>query len=129
MPASAQQADRLAAVAIELACRVRDEGPADNAAWLADRLPDPADWFRLAFVAAAAIPQDRSWHDLTAWARNLNDTPGPQPAPEPVVERRNLQPCGTRAAYRRHRRRGETACQPCRDAAAAFKRKYHRRSA
>jgi hypothetical protein len=126
MPATV---DYLASVALELTYRVREDDPEANGRWLAARLPDPADWFRLAFVAAAAIPQDRSWHDLTAWARNLADTPGPPPAPRPAVERRNLQPCGTRAAYRRHRRRGETACQPCRDAAAAFKRKYTTRSA
>lgn len=31
---------------------------------------------------------------------------------------RDLAPCGTRAAYRRHRRAGETPCEPCRLAAA-----------
>lgn len=33
-------------------------------------------------------------------------TPGPRPT----------MPCGTRAAYVRHRRHGEEACQPCKDA-------------
>lgn len=28
-------------------------------------------------------------------------------------------PCGTPSAYRRHLRRGEATCQPCRDAWAA----------
>jgi hypothetical protein len=32
---------------------------------------------------------------------------------------RPLQPCGTRSAYARHRRRGEPTCQPCRDANTA----------
>ena len=27
-----------------------------------------------------------------------------------------LKPCGTPAAYKRHKRRGEPACDPCRDA-------------
>lgn len=32
----------------------------------------------------------------------------------------NLQPCGTVAAYVRHRRRGEAPCQACRDANARY---------
>ena len=32
---------------------------------------------------------------------------------------RQLQPCGTRAAYIRHRRAGEKPCDPCREAANA----------
>lgn len=31
-------------------------------------------------------------------------------------------PCGTRAAYRRHRRRRQMPCQPCVDAARAYDR-------
>jgi hypothetical protein len=32
------------------------------------------------------------------------------------------QPCGTRAAYRRHLRAGEVPCQPCKDANADYQR-------
>jgi hypothetical protein len=32
------------------------------------------------------------------------------------------QPCGTLAAYRRHLRRGEATCQPCKDANAEYGR-------
>ena len=46
-------------------------------------------------------------------------TPTPKPAPKPVKEPRKLAPCGTRAAYRRHHYRGETPCQPCKDAERA----------
>lgn len=35
---------------------------------------------------------------------------------------RELQPCGTYAAYRRHIRHGEVPCRPCSDAAAAWAR-------
>jgi hypothetical protein len=35
----------------------------------------------------------------------------------------NLEPCGTIAAYRRHRYHGEATCQPCRDAVAAERRR------
>lgn len=63
-----RSADELARIAIELAGRVRDVDPAANGRWLAAVLPEPGDWFRLAFVLAAAIPDDRSWKHLTAWA-------------------------------------------------------------
>ena len=36
---------------------------------------------------------------------------------------RELQPCGTYAAYRRHLSHGEYPCQPCTEAAAAHQRK------
>lgn len=46
---------------------------------------------------------------------------------------RDLAPCGTRAAYRRHRRAGETPCAPCRAAAAehnaAMRSQRHAREA
>jgi hypothetical protein len=109
-------ADRLAAVAVELAVRVRDDDPEANGRWLAAQLPDPADWFRLTFVLAAAVPDDRPWATLTAWTGR----------PLKSAEWSGLKPCGTRAAYRRHRRHGETPCQPCRAAAAAYKRQYRR---
>jgi hypothetical protein len=62
--------DRLAQVAVELTERVRDDNPEANARWLATALPDPADHFRLLFVLAAAVPDDRPWSHLTAWARH-----------------------------------------------------------
>lgn len=34
---------------------------------------------------------------------------------------RDLQPCGTPAAYQRHLRRGEEPCDPCLTAANAYK--------
>jgi hypothetical protein len=42
-----------------------------------------------------------------------------------------MEPCGTNAAYARHVKRGEPACQPCRDAhriyVAGFKRSHKRK--
>lgn len=38
-------------------------------------------------------------------------------------ERAGLAPCGTRAAYRRHHRRGEKPCEPCRRANAEQERR------
>lgn len=115
-------ADELAAVAVQLAVRVRDDEPAANGAWLAEQLPDPADWFRIAFVLAAAVPDDRSWTSLTAWAFLRHGVepepydegevlrPAPSAAPRPP---RKLKPCGTSAAARRHQYHGEDLDEAC----------------
>jgi hypothetical protein len=60
--------EELESIAVQLAVRVRDDEPEANGLWLAEVLPDPVDWFRLCFVLAGAIPDDRSWNVLTAWA-------------------------------------------------------------
>ena len=73
-------ADRLAEVAAQLAGRMREFSAEDNARWLAFTLPDPSDWFRLAFVLAAAVPTDRTWLQLTSWTR--------PDSPELIAERR-----------------------------------------
>jgi hypothetical protein len=64
------QADRLAAIAVELVQRVRDDDPVANGRWLSGELPDPADWWALCFILAAAVPDDRSWNVSTAWTRS-----------------------------------------------------------
>lgn len=40
---------------------------------------------------------------------------------------RNVEPCGTDAAYARHRRNGETPCEPCRIAHNVRQADYRRR--
>ena len=57
----------LTRVAQELITRVRDDDPEANARWLSCVLPDRTDWFRLSFLLAAAVPDDRTWTELTAW--------------------------------------------------------------
>lgn len=104
--------DRLAQIAAQLAGRVREFDATSNGVWLAAMLPDPADWFRLAFVLAAAVPDDRTWLDLTAW------TTGPAKLPAPAA----LQPCGTNAAAQRHRAHGEPLDDPCAEAERATNR-------
>ncbi|GAA3089598.1 hypothetical protein GCM10010530_14160 [Kribbella aluminosa] len=43
-----------------------------------------------------------------------------------VPSTRPLQPCGTFAAYKRHRKAGETPCEACRAASAErSRRRYH----
>ena len=42
---------------------------------------------------------------------------------------REPEPCGTREAYQRHRRRGETPCEPCRAANSAAESRWSRGAA
>lgn len=44
-----------------------------------------------------------------------------------MADPRALQPCGTNAAYVRHRSRGEEPCEACREARKAYKRDAYRR--
>jgi hypothetical protein len=37
------------------------------------------------------------------------------------------QPCGTQAAYKRHQRKGEEPCDPCRLAWAEYQRELYQR--
>jgi hypothetical protein len=119
----------LAQTATQLAARIRDENPDDNATWLAQQLPDPGDWFRLSFVLAAAIPDDRTWTQLTAWtSRPLPPKPAEPAEPTHPAsrggrgQRRSVKPCGTLAAISRHRYRAEPLCAPC----SATQRVYER---
>jgi hypothetical protein len=109
-----EYADRLAAVAAELAVRVRDDDPEANSRWLAAVLPTYQERFDLLFVLAAAVPDDRSWTALTAWTVQNR------------VEEQGLQPHGTHAAAQRHRYHGEPLCDPCRDAERARDRERKR---
>lgn len=107
--------DYLAAVALELVHRIRDEDPEANGKWLAKRLPDPGDWWRLIFVLGAAVDPGRTWQELTGWARGLEPVPaGDDDAlPRDRRRRRHLHPCGTRQAAQRHRYHKEPVCDPC----------------
>jgi hypothetical protein len=66
-------ANRLSEIAAQLAARVREDDPEANGRWLAAVLPEKTDWFRLAFVLAAAVPDDRTWTELTAWHTGNSD--------------------------------------------------------
>jgi len=102
-----ERAERLTRVAVQLVARVRDE-PADaNWRWFLSVLPDPLDREHVAFILAAAVPLDSPWRHLTAWVG--------QPASV-------LAPCGTRAAYLRHKAHGQAPDEPC---VAAY-REYER---
>ena len=99
-------ADRLAELAVQLVYLVREDDPESVGRWLAAHLPDPADWFRLSVVLAAAIPVDRTWGELTAWAH-----PDPSKRLGPPKVRTSCNSPAGASAHRRHR---EQLCPPCR---------------
>lgn len=100
------KADELASIAAQLAARVRDDDPEAVHRWLA-KVVDPADWMALAIVLAAAVPNDRTWRQLTAWTRVTAVKPR---APKPPQD---LKPHGTSAAAKRHRYYDEPLCADC----------------
>ncbi len=77
--------DELAVIAAQLAARVRDDPPADNARWLRNMVPTPTDWFRLCFVLASAVPDDKTWGDLTMWVHRRG-----VPVSEEIAARRRV---------------------------------------
>ena len=92
-----ERADKLAAIAMQLAARVREDAPESVHQWLAAEMAGE-DWLALAVVLAAAVP-DRPWSRLVSWTRlrpQRNDTHG------------------TAGAVARHGRRHEQLCDECR---------------
>ncbi|MEU4513250.1 hypothetical protein AB0G05_27450 [Nonomuraea wenchangensis] len=92
-------AERLVQVACNLACAVRDDGPDAAAAILATLTPE--DRAALPVVMAAMIPIELPSGVLLAWHTG---TP---------TNRQGLEPCGTHAAYNRHKAHGEDPCDAC----------------
>lgn len=102
--------DRLASIAQQLACRVRDDNAEANARWLA-AVTTPEERDALLYMLAGAIPDDRPWLELTAWARER------QP-PKP-----GLVAHGSRAAIARHDYHGEPYCELCRCYARGYEQR------
>lgn len=63
-----ERADRLAEIAVELVVRVRDDEPNAVHRWLRAVVADN-DMMALAVILAAAVPEDRTWDQLTSWVR------------------------------------------------------------
>lgn len=94
-------AERMTRLAQEFACLVRDEDRETIGSWIAVRSGEEKD--ALLVVLAAMADIDRPAADLLSWV--TWDEFG-QPL-QPVRRRGPLEPCGTYAAWRRHKRRDE----------------------
>lgn len=100
------RADRLAAVAVELVVRVRDDDPAAVHRWLRSVVADN-DMMALAVILAAAVPDDRTWDQLTDWVR-LREYGDGRPDTAEKIELR-------RAALDQALNRGRGILHPTRD--------------
>lgn len=72
----------------------------------------PEEAYALIIVLAAMIPQDHTARELLAWTE--------QPLTRPRIVK--LRPCGTHAAYCRHKARGEEIDTRCLHAERAYQR-------
>ena len=91
-----ERAERLARLGLRIAARLRDEDPRDVRR-VVDALP--VDEVRdLALLLAAHVPIDLPQSVLIGWWTH---------------PRRELAPCGTVAAAKRHQARGEEMCESC----------------
>lgn len=88
-----ERADVLAAVAVELVGRVRDDEPAAFHRWLRHALVDAGftapddDSLAMMTVLACAVPDDRPWTHLTAWTLMRKDLRTERFGPIPWRER------------------------------------------
>lgn len=78
-----------------------------------------------ACLAAATDDDHGIWGGLTRDERRAKPKPAPKPKPTP----RTPQPCGTKAAYQRHRYKGEPACDACRKAIRAASKAQREKAA
>lgn len=113
-----RSARRLLDIGLDVAVRLREEGPDDIYRDRIARL-NRGELVGLVFVLAAAVDIDRPVTELTAWTRDLHG--------DSIAPVRQLRPHGTPAAYARHRRAGETPCIPCKNANAEDKRERNER--
>lgn len=82
---------RLEQIAQQLVARVREDDPQANQRWLHTNTT-PDDREALLYVLAAAVPDDRSWRQLTAWCSVggsvvRRETRHPQIRPQAAVSR------------------------------------------
>lgn len=75
-----EHAERLKTVAGELVTRMHRDDADTIAEWMGTQLPDPADWFRLCFVLACAVPTNRPFGHQLQWVESY--------VPRVIAERR-----------------------------------------
>ena len=127
----ADLAESMVPVACDLACRVRDGDP-EGIARLAESRGWDTETAALIIVLAAGWPvEDASPADLLAWTDTLDVVMAwrQMPLMMPAGGRPVTEPCGTYAAWVRHRRRGEDPDPDCVRAMRAYKREHHRKAA
>ena len=110
------RAEQLLAAGWEVAVRVRDDDPAAVQRDLAHL--DKADLVDMVVLLAACVRVDQPRSVLLGWW----ETPVPETA-----DVRAMKPCGTYAAYERHRRAGEAVDPLCRAAASGYAAGKHAR--
>jgi hypothetical protein len=123
----ADLAESMVPVACDLACRVRD-GDVDGIGRLAESLT-MAEVAALIVVLAAMVPvEDASPNDLLAWTGDLGAIVKWRQAQLPLAApgRPVTEPCGTYAAWSRHRRRGEPSDRACDEARRVYTREQVR---
>lgn len=116
--------------ALALIGAVRDGGPDAVAAVMAR-----ADLPAVVVVLAAMVPDDRTPGELLAWAdptavereRKRDEAKLERLRRRHAAGQRTLQPCGTHAAYTRHKNRCEEACEACVLAERIYQRDRMRR--
>jgi hypothetical protein len=126
--AYAELAERLIPKALDLVMRVRDEGRESIGAFL--RSLSDLERHALPVVLAAMVPPDRTEADLLGWVPRPN-TPHastPQPARPASAGTKTLRPCGTHAAFVRHKNNGEPIDELCEQAERDYQREYKRNS-
>ena len=103
-------AERMVGKATDLALLVRDEGRESVCAFLGSLGSEEKD--ALLVVLAGMLPvEDMSSADMLAWLK-FDEFGRPLEPP--------LAPCGTYAAFRRHKQRGELIDDDCRTAAREY---------
>ena len=80
---------------------------------------------KAACLAAVTDDDHGIWGGMTRDERRAKPKPAPKPKPKP----RTPQPCGTKAAYQRHRYKGEPACDACRKAIRAASKAQREKAA
>ena len=86
---------------------------------IADILGD-ADLYALAVLLAAMVDDNRTLTELLGWTNDLRVRPIGSPRNRHASSL--LQPCGTHAAFNRHRAKGEPICEACRIAERTYQR-------
>jgi hypothetical protein len=103
-------AERMVGKAADLALLVRDEGRESVCEFLGSLGSEEKDAL-LVVLAAMAPVEDQSAADMLAWVR-FDEFGRPLDRP--------LAPCGTYAAFRRHKQRGELTDDECERAAREY---------